>query len=215
MPDVGSALQSFEIEVRVPVNRRKFAAKLRAIGAQEKAVFRFTDEYYKPKTTTDVEWQSGTRTMRLRRLSKRGSLCRILYDRVTYMQVGPYPAKKSLFPEGKVELYASPIKYARMLLEQIGFQQWFIVKRKNRSTMFVLQGNVEIQVTLETIEKAGSLAEISCKVPEGELDVSLGEFDAFLKRMGIYRRQIEHKTMAQIILEGPKPRQLFFDFDWS
>jgi len=116
---------AFECEVRFLIpDIAVFQARLCALGASHLERYAFTDHYYCPR---EGAWNSRTHALRIREWREPARASELLVTRIEVVRVGDLACKRSLFPEGKVQLYRGPVDECERVCDALGFTAWLDV----------------------------------------------------------------------------------------
>ncbi|MCS7173625.1 MAG: CYTH domain-containing protein [Armatimonadetes bacterium] len=175
-------MDRFELEVRFPVpDPRPFARRAGRLGAVVAGRYAFTDQIYRPRIGP---WDLSTHTLRLRAHHRPEVAWEVLFSRVEVVYRGIFGLKRSVFPGGKVRLYAGGREACEQLLEGLGFVPWFPVV-KTQGTRWALAGATTL--ALEHVEGLGWMGELEV---EGTVDEAIGRMYGILDQLEISRESV-------------------------
>ena len=149
------------------------------------------DDYYKPKGPSK-EFDPNKKTLRIRDFGP-GEDAKILLDKIEY-KAG---LKKSVYGE-KVVLFKGPKDTARDILDTLGFEYWFTIKKLwgKKYNIKDEKSNLDFVFYLENIEGIGNTIEVEFKTDGAEVDAEkIADF------LGIEKKNIINKNMASFIVE--------------
>jgi len=141
----------FEVEVRALVPE-DFRNMIISRGAKIGTNDPYEDNYYKPVSR---DWDPEKITMRLRKSSGK-DFVEIIFSNVEYLEKSGLRMKRSVYPEGKIKLFAGSEKTAKQLLKDCGFDYWFTVKK----TYCAVCRHEGVDFALENIDGFGWTIEI-------------------------------------------------------
>ena len=118
----------FECEVRFRIeNIRDFEARLNQLGGNIAYHYEFIDYYYKP---VGKQWNPVKKNLRIRDWIKPQKETIIYFDKLEIMSIGDLQFKRSMYPEGKLLLFRNKLSFCKTLLEDMGFELWFSIKKE-------------------------------------------------------------------------------------
>jgi adenylate cyclase class IV len=156
--------KKFESEVRVFVNNiSEFLKKLKTLNAKTVLTYHFNDHCFKPRKCSIEDWDPSRKTMRLRAWSHPETYSQILFSKTKILQWNDLQYKRTIYPQGKLELFRGEKGYAKELLEDWEFQEWFIVEKlKGELYNINSESTGEFAIALELEKKIGWMVEIEC-----------------------------------------------------
>ncbi|MBU0980071.1 MAG: CYTH domain-containing protein [Nanoarchaeota archaeon] len=121
----------FECEVRFPVEDIKaFKEKLVKLGGKVTYEYGFTDHYYRPKGKT---WNPVEKNIRIREWKDGKYPTAILLCKNEVISGKDFQFKRSLYEQGKLELFRGDLALCKTLLDDMGFEPWFEVRKEKAS----------------------------------------------------------------------------------
>ncbi|MDR5710457.1 MAG: CYTH domain-containing protein [Armatimonadota bacterium] len=170
-------MDRFEIEVRFPVpDPQALALQAGQLGAVTVLRYAFTDQIYRPRVGP---WDLFTRTLRLRAHREPEEAWEVLFSRVEVVHKGSLGLKRSVFPGGKVRLYAGSREACERLLEELGFVPWFEVAKSGGTKWSFRNG---VGLALEHVEGLGWMGELEA---EGAVDEAIERVHGLLERLAV------------------------------
>jgi adenylate cyclase class IV len=123
---------SFECEVRYLIKDITiFRKRMKQIGAIKHRDYSFIDYYYQP---IEGKWNPLEKILRIRseqpNKKNPSRTPAILFTKNEIISLGGISFKRSIYEEGKVQLYEGPLNICKSILEEIGFKQWIIVNKQ-------------------------------------------------------------------------------------
>jgi adenylate cyclase class IV len=200
--------QPYECEVRFGIDDiEAFQARLEQLGAEIALPYEFTDHYYKP---LEGYWNPVEKNIRIRQWiqpengTPRGvSHCGesiVYFVKLEILSIDGLQFKRSLYPEGKLPLFTGPLDTCRMLLEDLGFEFWFSLRKEKACLWEVPQHNFFTAV--EYIEGIGWTAEIEF---EGNDPSKAGSaIQQALSVLQIPMQKVTHNPISAIYLQNRK-----------
>ena len=120
--------QPYECEVRFKIEDiDAFEATLARLGARVALAYEFTDHYYTPP---GQPWDPVEKSLRIREWVEPARPTTIYFVKLEIMTVDGLRFKRSLYPEGKLPLFAGPLESCRALLNDLGFEFWFALRKE-------------------------------------------------------------------------------------
>jgi len=120
--------QPYECEVRFGIDDiEDFEAKLERLGARIVLPYEFTDHYYKPPAG---HWDPVEKNIRIRQWIKPEKDSIIYFIKLKIISIDGLQFKRSLYPEGKLPLFTGPLDMCRALLDDLGFESWFSLRKE-------------------------------------------------------------------------------------
>ena len=200
--------QPYECEVRFEIDDIKdFEARLGRLGAKIALPYEFTDHYYKPPKDN---WDPVKKNIRIRQWiqpqngTPRGvSHCgdSIIYIvKLEIISIDGLQFKRSLYPEGKLSLFTGPHDMCRTLLDDLGFEFWFSLKKEKACLWEVPRHGFFTAV--EYIEGLGWTAELEF---EGNDPQKAGSaIRQALSALQIPMQKVTHNPISAIYLQNKK-----------
>ncbi|MDQ7844756.1 MAG: nucleoside 2-deoxyribosyltransferase [Armatimonadota bacterium] len=182
----------FECEVRFFLrDPEAFHRRLRDLGGRVREAYAFTDHYHRPAGPAGGEWDGRTRALRIREHLTPQAGSEILLTHVATVSVAGLVVKRSLFPEGKVRLYAGALPDCRRVVDGLGFVPGVVVRKLDGRLFDVPE--IGTLVT-EHIDGVGWMAEIE---REGrDLAGAAEEIRGALARLGVPEEEVTGEPVA-------------------
>ncbi|WP_287583045.1 hypothetical protein [Candidatus Borrarchaeum sp.] len=152
-----SISKNFESEVRIFVKDiTAFRKKLKNLNAESVLSYRFNDHCYKPRKGSIEDWDPSRKTMRLRAWSHPEIYSQILFSKTEILEWNDLQYKRTVYPQGKLELFRGEKRYAEELLKDWEFEEWFIVEKRNGELYKIKNKSIgEFVIALENIYSQG------------------------------------------------------------
>lgn len=120
--------QPYECEVRFGIDDiADFEARLRRLGAKITLAYEFIDHYYKPSAGF---WDPVEQNIRIRQWIEPEKESTVYFVKLEIMSIGELQFKRSLYPEGKLPLLTGALDTCRRLLDDLGFEFWFSLRKE-------------------------------------------------------------------------------------
>jgi adenylate cyclase class IV len=190
--------QPYECEVRFVIEDiEDFQARLGRLGARIAFPYEFTDHYYKPPAGN---WNPIEKNIRIRQWVQPQKESTIYFVKLEIISIGELQFKRSLFPEGKLPLFTGPLDTCRTLLDDLGFEFWFSL-RKQKARLWEVP-RLGFSTAVEYVEGLGWTAELEF---EGKnLEKAGSAIRQALKALKIPRQKISHNPISAIYLQNVK-----------
>jgi adenylate cyclase class IV len=148
--------QPYECEVRFGIdNIEDFQARLHNLGAKIAIPYEFIDHYYKPPAG---HWDPIEKNVRIRQWIQPQKESTVYFVKLEIVTIEELQFKRSLYPEGKLPLFTGTIETCRMLLDDLGFEFWFSLRKEKACLWEVPQH--DFFTAVEHIEGLGWTAEL-------------------------------------------------------
>ena len=193
--------KKFESEIRIFVKDiSNFLEKLKNLNTESVLTYRFNDHCYKPRKGSKEEWDPSRKTMRLRAWSHPETYSQILFSKTEILHWNELQYKRTVYPQGKLELFRGEKRYAKELLEDWEFEEWFIVEKLEGSLLKIKsQSTGEFVIALENIKEVGYFAEI--EVWDEDLNEVAQKIYERMRVLGITTKDITFKSLPRIVAE--------------
>jgi len=190
--------QPYECEVRFGIDDIKdFEARLGCLGARIAFPYEFTDHYYRPSAG---RWDPVEKNIRIRQWIQPEKESTIYFVKLEIISIGGLQFKRSLYPEGKLPLFTGRLDTCRTLLDDLGFEFWFSL-RKEKACLWEVPRH-GFFTTVEYIEGLGWTAELEF---EGNDPKKAGSaIRQALKALKIPRQKVTHNSISAIYLQNSK-----------
>lgn len=134
----------------------EFLKKLKNLNAKTVLTYRFNDHCFKPRKCSIEEWDPSRKTMRLRSWSHPETYSQILFSKTEILDWKDLQYKRTVYPQGKLELFRGEKRYAKELLEDWEFEEWFVVEKLEGSLLKIKSESTgEFVMALENIYSRG------------------------------------------------------------
>jgi adenylate cyclase class IV len=185
----------FECEVRFEIGDiEEFKKRLAELGAVLKSPYEFNDYYYLP---AGEKWNALEKNLRIREWIMPQNLTTIYFTKNEIVSIGEIQFKRALYPQGKVPLWSGDVEICKMLLADLGFVFWFLLKKERASHWELPRYGFETVV--EYIAGLGWSGELEF---EGEDPKKAKEdIERALKILEISKNQVSFKPISVIVAE--------------
>ena len=190
--------QPYECEVRFGIEDiEDFQARLDCLGARIVLPYEFTDHYYKPPAG---HWDPTEKNIRIRQWIKPKKESIILIIKLEIISIDGLQFKRSLYPEGKLPLFTGKLDICRTLLDDLGFELWFSLKKEKACLWEVPQHG--FCTAVEYIEGLGWTAELEFEGNDPKKASSA--IQQALNVLKIPRQKVSHNPISAIYLQNRK-----------
>ena len=190
--------QPYECEVRFGIEDiEDFRARLSRLGARIALPYEFTDHYYKQPAEY---WDPVKKNIRIRQWIQPQKESTVYIVKLEIISIDSLQFKRSLYPEGKLPLFTGPLDTCRALLDDLGFEFCFSL-RKEKARLWEVSRH-GFCTAVEYIEGLGWTAEIEF---EGEDPQKAGSaIRQALNILKIPREKVTHNPISAIYLQNSK-----------
>ena len=190
--------QPFECEVRFGIDDiEDFEARLGRLGAKISFPYEFVDHYYRPPAAT---WDPIEKNIRIRQWIRPQKESTVYFVKLEIVSIGNLKFKRSLYPEGKLPLFTGPLDTCRALLDDLGFEFWFSL-RKEKARLWEVPRH-GFFTAVEYIEGLGWTAEIEFEGEDPQKAASA--IRQALDVLNIPRQKVSHNPISTIYLQNRK-----------
>jgi adenylate cyclase class IV len=190
--------QPYECEVRFCIDDVKdFQARLGHLGAKIALQYEFTDHYYKLPTEY---WDPIENNIRIRQWIKPEKESTIYFVKLEIISIGELQFKRSLYPEGKLPLFTGQLDTCRKLLDDLGFEFWFSL-RKEKACLWEVPRH-SFFTAVEYIEGIGWTAELEFEGQDPHKAAS--SIRQALDALKIPQQKVTHNPISVICLQNKK-----------
>jgi adenylate cyclase class IV len=190
--------QPYECEVRFGIDDIKdFQARLEHLGAKIAFPYEFTDHYYKPPAG---HWDPTNKNIRIRQWIQPEKNSIIYFVKLEIISIDGLQFKRSLYPEGKLPLFTGTLDSCRKLLDDLGFEFWFSL-RKEKACLWEVPRH-DFFTAVEYIEGLGWTAELEFEGQDPQKAAS--SIRQALNALKIPRQKITHNPISAIYLQNSK-----------
>ena len=188
--------QPYECEVRFGIDDiEEFQARLGRLGAKIAFPYEFTDHYYKPP---GGNWDPVEKNIRIRQWIHPEKESTVYFVKLEIISIEGLRFKRSLYPEGKLPLFTSPLDTCRALLDDLGFEFWFSL-RKEKACLWEVPRH-GFFTAVEYIEGLGWTAELEF---EGNDPQKAGSaIRQALNTLEIPWQKVTHNPISAIYLQN-------------
>lgn len=188
--------QPYECEVRFRIEDiDAFEATLASLGARIALPYEFIDHYYKPVGTP---WDPVEKSLRIREWADPPRPTTIYFVKLEIMTMDNLTFKRSLYPEGKQPLFSGPIDLCRRLLDDLGFEFWFAL-RKEKARLWEIPDH-HFCTAIEYIQGVGWTAELEFEGQDPH--VAAPAIQNALDLLKIPPHLVTHQPISAIYLES-------------
>jgi adenylate cyclase class IV len=188
--------QPYDCEVRFKIeNIDAFEATLAGLDARIALPYEFTDHYYKPP---GQPWSPVEKTLRIREWKQPKRPTTIYFVKLEILSVQDLKFKRSLHSEGKLPLFSGPLDACRELLDDLGFEFWFSL-RKEKARLWEIPAP-HFHTAVEYIRGIGWTAELEFEGKDPQ--VAAPAIRKALQLLEVPKHLITYKPIAAIYLEN-------------
>ena len=149
---------AIECEIRFLIDDiKKFKDHLSTINSHVIKEYSFTDHVFKPKILTE-KWESFEKIMRIRAWKLPLQKSQVLFSYITLEKVGEFIFKRSIVPNGKVNLFEGTHDEAFNIVKELDYEPWFNIEKTNGKLIVVKDW--DFSFVLEEITNLGFSVEI-------------------------------------------------------
>jgi len=190
--------QPYECEVRFGIDDiEDFEARLRHLGARIALPYEFTDHYYKPLAG---HWDTVEKNIRIRQWNQPEKESTIYLVKLEIISNDGLQFKRSLYPEGKLPLFTGPLNMCRNLLDDLGFEFWFSLKKEKACLWEVPRHGFFTAV--EYIKGLGWTVELEFEGNDPQK--AAASIQQALNALKIPRQKVTHNPISAIYLQNTK-----------
>jgi len=186
---------TFECEVRFRIeNIRDFEARLNLLGGSIAYDYEFIDYYYKP---VGEQWNPVEKNLRIRDWINPQHQTTVYFDKLKIMSIDGLQFKRSMYSEGKLPIFRSELTVCKSLLEDIGFEFWFSIRKEKARLWEIKKHNFCTAVEyIEGLEWIGELEFEGTEPEKARLAI-----ENALKVLSIPKKLVTYKPISAIYLE--------------
>jgi adenylate cyclase class IV len=194
----------FECEVRFKIeNITDFEARLNQLGGNIAYSYEFIDYYYKP---VGKKWNPVEKNLRIREWINPKHQTTVYFDKLQIISIDGLQFKRSMHSEGKLPLFRNELIVCKSLLEDIGFEFWFSIRKKKARLWEVPNHNFCTAVEyIEGLEWIGELEFEGTEPQKAKLAI-----ENALMALNIPRKLVTYKPISAIYLEHIKADKIIF-----
>ena len=191
--------QPYECEVRFGIDDiEDFQARLGRLGAKIALPYEFTDHYYKPPAG---HWDPAEKNIRIRQWIQPQKESIILIVKLEIISIEGLQFKRSLYSEGKLPLFTGPLDTCRALLDDLGLEFWFSL-RKEKACLWEVPRH-GFFTAVEYIEGLGWTAELEFEGKDPQKACSA--IRQALNILKIPLQKVTHNPISAIYLQNKAP----------
>jgi adenylate cyclase class IV len=188
--------QPYECEVRFEIDDIKnFEDRLGRLGARIALPYEFTDHYYKPPAG---HWDPVEKNIRIRQWIQPEKESTVYFVKLQVISVDGLQFKRSLYPEGKLPLFTGQLDTCQALLDDLGFEFWFSLRKEKARLWEVPQHGFFTAV--EYIEGLGWTAELEFEGQDPQKAAS--SIRQALEALKIPGFKVTHNPISAIYLQN-------------
>jgi adenylate cyclase class IV len=188
--------QPYECEVRFKIEDiDAFEATLARLGAKIALPYEFTDHYYKPAGTP---WAPVEQSLRIREWAEPSTPTTIYFVKLEILTIEGLRFKRSLYPEGKLPLYSGPLDTCRALLNDLGFEFWFAL-RKEKARLWEIPDH-HFFTAVEYIRGIGWTGELEFEGQNPQ--TAAPAIKKALRLLEIPQHLVSHKPISALYMES-------------
>ncbi len=192
--------QPFECEVRFGIDDiEDFRATLDSLGARIALQYEFIDHYYKPPAG---HWDPVEKNIRIRQWIQPEKDSIIYVVKLEIISIDGLQFKRSLYPEGKLPLFTGPFNTCLALLDDLGFEFWFSL-RKEKACLWEVPRH-GFFTAVEYIEGLGWTAELEFEGNDPQKASS--SIRQALKALQIPRQKVTYNPISAIYMQKTTDR---------
>jgi predicted adenylyl cyclase CyaB len=182
----------FECEVRLlNYNFDKLIKRIDELKGYKKLDYEFDDYYFEP---ISGDWSEG-RNLRVRQwLKPTDRPTAIYFSKNETQTIEGLSFKKSLYPDGKLQLYTGELETCFSILRDLNFQQKFKVE-KRQGQVWVLPDH-GFQIVLEYVNNFGWSGEV--ELDGANPSETKKEIDKILEALELTQENITFKAMSEL-----------------
>ena len=185
----------FECEVRYIIEDiAAFKRRLEELGAELLYPYEFTDHYYRPR---EGEWNLSERNLRIRHWTTPREPTTVFFVKTEIVTIGELQFKRALYSQGKVPLFSGGLEECRSLLDDLGFEPWFDVAKKDAALWDVPKHG--FKTVTEFIEGLGWTGELEFEGKNPQQ--AAANIESALKALRIPKELVTFRPISQIFAE--------------
>ncbi|MDD1779468.1 MAG: hypothetical protein LUQ65_15000 [Candidatus Helarchaeota archaeon] len=151
--------KEFESEIRISIQDiTEFTDILNRLKGKTIQNYKFTDHIYIPQNPSS-DWNPKYKTMRIRQYFSPEQYSRILFTQNELVRGKLFQFKRSLYPQGKIELFKGDQKMAEAILRAWDYVPYFQIEKTN-GNLYEIPQPLKFVVAVEEIAQFGYSAEI-------------------------------------------------------
>jgi adenylate cyclase class IV len=151
--------KEFESEIRISIQDiTKFTDILNNLKGKIVQKYKFTDHIYIPQNPSS-DWNPRYKTMRIRQQFSPEQYSRILFTQNELVHGKLFQFKRSLYPQGKIELFKGDQKTAEAILRAWDYVPYFRIE-KTDGNLYEIPQPLKFIIAVEEIAQFGYSAEI-------------------------------------------------------
>ena len=186
---------TFECEVRFKIEDiRDFEARLNQLGGSIAYAYEFVDYYYKP---IGKSWNPVEKNLRIRGWINPKHRTTVYFDKLQIISINGLQFKRSMYSEGKLPLFSNELDVCKSLLEDIGFEFWFSIRKEKACLWEIPKHNFCTAIEyIDGLEWIGELEFEGTEPEKARLAI-----DNALKVLDIPKHLVTYKPISAIYLE--------------
>ena len=189
---------TFECEVRFKIeNINDFQVRLDKLGGKIAYAYEFIDYYYKP---AGGQWNPVEKNLRIRDWINPRQETIVYFDKLQIISIDGLQFKRSMYSEGKLPVFKNILDICRTLLEDIGFEFWFSI-RKEKACLWEIPDH-NFCTAIEYIKGLGWIGELEFEGTEP--DKAKLDIENALNILAVPKQLVTYKPISAIYLEHTK-----------
>ena len=185
----------FECEVRYEIEDiSALESKLGELCARIIYPYEFNDYYFRPLSE---QWSLSEKNLRIRDWKTPENPTTVFFVKTEIVMIDGIQFKRALYPQGKVPLFSGTLDDCARLLEDMGFESWFTI-RKTMAKLWEIPDHGFI-TAVEYIEDLGWSGELEF---EGEYpEKAAAGIKRALELLKVPGRAVSYKPISRIFTE--------------
>lgn len=192
-------MKPYESEIRLFVPDIKVLNdKIKQLNSRLIKSYSFFDHCYKPIGASKAAWNPNRKVMRIREWIRPKRYSQIIFTKTENIKKRGICFKRTVYPQGKIELFKGSKEMAEDLLKDWGFEYWFTVKKLDGVLHEILKP-LKFTVAIENVGGIGYIAELETHGQNvGEI---AGKMIKILKILEIPFKLTTSKSMPRLVAE--------------
>ncbi len=183
-----------ECEIRFLIdNIKKFKDHLSTIENYMIKEYSFTDHIFKPSYLTE-KWSNFEKIMRIREWKYPLQKSEVLFSYITLEEVEEFIFKRSIIPNGKINLFEGTFYEASRILKELDYESWFDIEKINGKLIIVKDW--DFSFVLEEITNLGFSIEI--EVWDENYEKIKNRFNEIIKILNLNKESANPHSLAWI-----------------
>jgi len=192
-------MKPYESEIRLFVpNIKVLNKKLKQLNSKRIGSYSFFDHCYKPVDASKAEWDPNRKVMRIREWARPEKYSQIIFSKTEIVKERGICFKKTVYPQGKIELFRGSKEMAEDLLKHWGFEYWFTVKKLS-GVLYKILKPLKFTVAIENVGGLGCFAEV--EIHGQDVEEIAEKMIKILKILEIPLNLTTSKSMPRLVAE--------------